>query len=124
MPEKQFNLSDRQKIRLQELADRDLAITRGMLYNQLQEWKRRIYDDQELNVNGKVWEAMKLTEGDIKFINQELTKLIKWEYTNETLIELAKSLHAKLKAVSNPTFNQKNLLEDLESALTIDGAPF
>lgn len=127
MPKKEFKLDKRQKSRLQELMERELAITRGMLFNQLQEWKRRIYEqttDLELNVGGKAWEGMNLTDGDIKFINAELVKFVNWEYPDEILVSYAKSLYEKLSAVAKPTFNQTSLKEDLESALTIDGQPF
>lgn len=126
-----FNLNERQKIRLQELAERELAITRGMLFNQLQEWKRKVFDENyerrvggTLNVVGEAWKAMELTKGDMDFINQELEKFVKWQYPSKILTHFAETLHKKLASLPRLTKLQQGLKLDLESALTSDEPPF
>lgn len=124
---REWQLSDRQKLKLEEMTERELAITRGMIYNQLQEWKRKIYEQEDtrgLNVNGTAWKGMELTKGDIDFVNSQLLEFIQWEYGDKILIGYAEKLLKKLKSVSNPSVPQKALMADLEAALTVDGQPF
>lgn len=116
-------LNSAQKEKLKFFLEKDVKILRGMIYKELMEWKRALYEkDDKLNVEGEVWKAMELSEGDKKCIDEQVKWFLLGEIPDDILIPYAKQTLESLQKNSNPTFAQKNLKQDLESALTV-GAP-
>lgn len=128
-------LSDFSRERIKAMIKNDPAFgaIRGMLYNNLQEWKRLMFkinhDGTELaimNVQGEVWDAMRLSESDKKFLAEELLSIDDFDFSDEFLIKIAKKTLDKLNKVKQPTLPQKNLQKDLKEAMaeSLTGNPF
>src|SRR5579884_491805 len=117
-------LEPRARARISKLIADDNAIgsIRGMIYNQLQEWKRKIYEPEGLNVMGEAWKAQALSLGDIAFIQAEMTKIVGMEYSDEFLLMVAKKVLKSLEANTKLSVAQQGLYSDLKEIL--EGVPF
>lgn len=124
------SLSDLQRNKLKYYLQKDLAITRGMIYNNLQEWKRTVYEGeagQDLNVAATAYDSMRLTKADIDFINGELEKIMFWEIPDTILYRYAEITLADLSKQNRLSQPQQQLKNDLQEALTpgkTDEIPF
>lgn len=105
---------------------RELSIVRGMVYNNLQEWKRKIFvPEEKLNVDGTAWDGMRLSAGDMKFIDEEALKIMTMpavELSDEQATAIAKHAYESIKSVpeASRTAPQKKFMEELTVELGLD----
>lgn len=130
----QHILTDKAKQRITGLinGDNTTGAIRGMLYNNLQQWKMELFranyktaleENEHLPKeydNGDAFEFMRLTQGEKDFIMGELLGIN--EVSDDFLLKYAEITLKKLEAVPAPSMAQERLKSDLVEALT--GQPF
>ena len=114
-------LTNAQKEKLKFFMEKDVKILRQVVYKELMEWRRTVYEkDDKLNVEGEIRKAMVLSEGDKQFIDSQIQWFLLGAIPDSILLPYAKQTLESLKGNDKPTFAQKNLQQELQSALTVE----
>jgi hypothetical protein len=127
----------RERIKGMLKSDPALGAIRGMIYNNLQQWKMKLFEANEAKfiedvkdlpnyTAGDAYEFMRLSPMDKEFIYEQLMEIDEVDLSDSFLLKAAEKVVKKLEAVKTKSPAQMGLLKDLQEATkeALTGMPF